>query len=39
MPDQITSAGNGADSVANTPEPRILSEVTLFRCLPAEHQY
>ena len=23
MPDQITSAGNGADSVANTPDPRL----------------
>jgi CRP/FNR family cyclic AMP-dependent transcriptional regulator len=36
MPDQITSAGEGADSVANTPESRILSEVALFRGLPPE---
>ncbi len=36
MPDRITSAGNGADSVANTPESTVLSEVTLFRGLPAE---
>jgi CRP/FNR family transcriptional regulator, cyclic AMP receptor protein len=36
MPDQITSAGDGADSVAGTPESRILSEVALFRGLPAE---
>ena len=36
MPDRITSAGDGADSVANTPETRILSEVALFRGLPAE---
>ena len=36
MPDRITSAGNGADIVADTPESRILSEVALFRGLPAE---
>jgi CRP/FNR family transcriptional regulator, cyclic AMP receptor protein len=36
MPDRITSAGKGADSVANTPESRVLSEVALFRNLPAE---
>ena len=36
MPDRITSAGNRADSVANTPESRILSEVALFRGLPPE---
>ncbi len=36
MPDRITSAGNGADSVADTPESRFYSEVALFRCLPAE---
>jgi CRP/FNR family cyclic AMP-dependent transcriptional regulator len=36
MPDRITSAGNGDNIVADTPEPRILSEVALFRGLPAE---
>jgi len=36
MPDQITSAGDGADGVANTPESTVLSEVALFRGLPAE---
>jgi hypothetical protein len=36
VPDRITSAGNGADSVADTPESRILSEVALFQGLPAE---
>jgi signal-transduction protein with cAMP-binding, CBS, and nucleotidyltransferase domain len=36
MPDRISSAGDGADSVANTPESRILSEVALFRGLPPE---
>jgi hypothetical protein len=36
VPDRITSAGNGADIVADTPEPAILSEVALFRGLPAE---
>jgi hypothetical protein len=36
MPDRITSAGNGADIVADTPESRILSEVALFRGLTAE---
>jgi CRP/FNR family transcriptional regulator, cyclic AMP receptor protein len=36
MPDRITSAGNRGASVANTPESRILSEVALFRGLPAE---
>ena len=36
MPDRITSAGDGADSVADTPESRIFSEVALFRGLPAE---
>jgi CRP/FNR family transcriptional regulator, cyclic AMP receptor protein len=36
MPDQITSTGDGADSVANTPESTVLSEVALFRGLPAE---
>jgi CRP/FNR family transcriptional regulator, cyclic AMP receptor protein len=35
MPDWTTSVGNGADSVANTPESMILSEVALFRGLPA----
>jgi hypothetical protein len=35
MPDWTTSVGNGADSVANTPESMILSEVALFRDLPA----
>src|SRR5687767_13638232 len=36
MPDRISSAGNGADSVADTHESCILSEVALFRGLPAE---
>jgi CRP/FNR family transcriptional regulator, cyclic AMP receptor protein len=36
VPDRTTSMGNGADSVADTPESRILSEVALFRGLPAE---
>jgi CRP/FNR family cyclic AMP-dependent transcriptional regulator len=36
MPDWTTSVGNGADIVADTPEYRILSEVVLFRGLPAE---
>jgi CRP/FNR family transcriptional regulator, cyclic AMP receptor protein len=36
MPDRITSAGNGADIVADTPESRVLSEVALFRGLPTE---
>ena len=36
MPDRITSAGNRADGVANTPKSMILSEVALFRGLPAE---
>ena len=36
MPDRITSACKGADSVANTLESRVLSEVALFRNLPAE---
>ena len=36
MPDRITSVGNGVDSVADTPESRILSEVALFQGLPAE---
>jgi CRP/FNR family transcriptional regulator, cyclic AMP receptor protein len=36
MPDRITSAGNGAESVSDSPESRILSEVALFRGLPAE---
>jgi CRP/FNR family transcriptional regulator, cyclic AMP receptor protein len=35
VPDRITSAGNGADIVADTPESRIPSEVALFRDLPA----
>jgi hypothetical protein len=39
MPDRITSAGNGADMVADTPESRIFSEVALFRGLPAEQLY
>ena len=34
--DRITSASNGADIVADSPESRILSEVALFRGLPAE---
>jgi hypothetical protein len=34
MPDRITSAGDRADSVANIPETRILSEVALFQGLP-----
>jgi CRP/FNR family cyclic AMP-dependent transcriptional regulator len=36
VPDWTTSMGNGTDSVADTPESRILSEVALFRGLPAE---
>ncbi len=36
MPDRISSAGNGADSVADTHESCILSEVALFRGLPAD---
>jgi hypothetical protein len=36
MPDRITPAANGPDSLANTPESRSLSEVALFRDLPAE---
>jgi CRP-like cAMP-binding protein len=36
VPDRTTSAGNGADSVADTPGSKILSEVALFRGLPAE---
>ena len=38
MLDSITSAGNGADIVADTPESRILSEMALFRGLPAEQR-
>jgi hypothetical protein len=34
MPDGISSAGDGADSVADTPESRIFSEVALFQGLP-----
>ena len=36
MPDRTTLAGNGVDMVADSPEPSILSEVALFRGLPAE---
>jgi signal-transduction protein with cAMP-binding, CBS, and nucleotidyltransferase domain len=36
MPDRITSAGDGADSVANIHESGILSDVALFRGLPPE---
>jgi cyclic nucleotide-binding protein len=36
VPDWTTSGGNGTDSVADTPESRILSEVALFRGLPAK---
>jgi arginase family enzyme len=36
VPDRTSSAGNGPDGVANTPESRILSEVALFRGLPAK---
>ena len=36
VPDQTTLAGNGADSVADSPESSILSEVALFRGLPAD---
>jgi hypothetical protein len=34
--DWTTSVGNGADSVADTPESTVLSDVALFRGLPAE---
>jgi CRP/FNR family cyclic AMP-dependent transcriptional regulator len=34
--DWTTSVGNGADIVADTPESKILSEMALFRGLPAE---
>jgi CRP/FNR family cyclic AMP-dependent transcriptional regulator len=36
VPDRINSAGNGAEGVSATPESRTLSEVALFRGLPAE---
>jgi CRP/FNR family transcriptional regulator, cyclic AMP receptor protein len=36
VPDRTTSAGNGDDMVADTPESGMLSEVALFRGLPAE---
>jgi hypothetical protein len=36
MPDRTTLAGNGVDMVADSPESSILSEVALFRGLPAE---
>jgi CRP/FNR family transcriptional regulator, cyclic AMP receptor protein len=39
MPDRITSAGSGAASMTDTLESRILSEVALFRGLPAERLY
>ena len=36
VPDRITSAGNGVDMVADSPESSTLSEVALFQGLPAE---
>jgi hypothetical protein len=36
MPDRTTSAGNGVDMLTDSPESSILSEVALFRGLPAE---
>jgi hypothetical protein len=36
VPDRTTLAGNGVDMVADSPESSILSEVALFRGLPAE---
>ena len=34
MPDRTTLAGNGVDTVADSPESSILSEVALFRASP-----
>jgi hypothetical protein len=39
VPDRTTLAGNGVDMVADSPESSILSEVALFRGLPAEQLY
>ena len=39
VPDRTTLAGNGVDMVADSSESRILSEVALFRGLPAEQLY
>jgi CRP/FNR family cyclic AMP-dependent transcriptional regulator len=36
VPDRTNLAGNGADRAADSPESSILSEVALFRGLPAE---
>ncbi len=36
VPDRTTLAGNGVDMVADSPESSTLSEVALFRGLPAE---
>jgi hypothetical protein len=36
VPNRTTSAGNGVDIVADTPESSTLSEVALFQGLPAE---
>jgi hypothetical protein len=39
VPDQTTLAGYGVDMVADSPESSTLSEVALFRGLPAEQLY
>jgi hypothetical protein len=39
VPDRTTLAGNGVDMVADSPESSTLSEVALFRGLPAEQLY
>jgi hypothetical protein len=39
VPDRTTLAGNGVDMVADSPQSSILSEVALFRGLPAEQLY
>ncbi len=36
VPDRTNLAGNGVDMLTDSPEPSILSEVALFRGLPAE---
>ena len=36
MLDWTTSVSNGTDCVADTPESRVLSELALFRGLPAD---
>ena len=39
VPDRTTLAGHGVDMVADSPESSTLSEVALFRGLPAEQLY